>query len=137
VWTQYSAWHSKVLYTIMCWAQLFVWPSVFWAFVSGYVEMKWKLQIFISIHFYITRDKWRLSWSWSYGSWIYNYLCNQCLSPLRLWVRILLMAMCTGCLRFYYESIWITPFLLQSKIARVFHFIRYIILRSSLILCDI
>jgi hypothetical protein len=26
---------------------------------------------------------------WSYGSWIYNYLCNQCLSPLMLWVRIL------------------------------------------------
>jgi len=22
------------------------------------------------------------SWSWSYGSWIYNSLCNQCLSPL-------------------------------------------------------
>jgi len=21
------------------------------------------------------------SWSWSYGSWIYTYLCNQCLSP--------------------------------------------------------
>jgi len=29
-------------------------------------------------------------WSWSYGSCIYNYLCNQCLSPLRLWVQILL-----------------------------------------------
>jgi len=27
-------------------------------------------------------------WSWSYGSWIYNYLCNQCLSPLKLWLRI-------------------------------------------------
>ena len=27
-------------------------------------------------------------WSWSYGSWIYNYLCNQCLSSLKLWVRI-------------------------------------------------
>ena len=27
-------------------------------------------------------------WPWSYGSWIYNYLCNQCLSPLKLWVRI-------------------------------------------------
>ena len=25
-------------------------------------------------------------WSWSYGSWIYNYLCNQCLSPLTLWI---------------------------------------------------
>jgi hypothetical protein len=23
----------------------------------------------------------------SYGSWIYNYLCNQCLSSLQLWVR--------------------------------------------------
>jgi hypothetical protein len=29
------------------------------------------------------------SWSWLYGSWIYNYLCNQCLSPLKLWVWIL------------------------------------------------
>ena len=28
------------------------------------------------------------SWPWSYGSWIYNYLCNRCLSPLMLWVRI-------------------------------------------------
>ena len=28
------------------------------------------------------------SWSWSDGSWIYNYLCNQCLSPLMLWFRI-------------------------------------------------
>ena len=29
------------------------------------------------------------SWSWSYyDSWIYIYLCNQCLSPLTLWVRI-------------------------------------------------
>ena len=26
----------------------------------------------------------------SYGSWIYNYLCNQCLSTLTLWVWILL-----------------------------------------------
>jgi len=28
----------------------------------------------------------QLLFSWSYGSWIYNYLCNQCLSPLKLWV---------------------------------------------------
>ena len=26
-------------------------------------------------------------WSWSYDSWINNYLCYQCLSPLKLWVR--------------------------------------------------
>ena len=36
-----------------------------------------------------------VSWSWSYGSWIYNYLCNQCLSPLKLCVQIPLMARCT------------------------------------------
>jgi len=35
------------------------------------------------------------SWPWSYGSWIYNYLCNQCLSPLMLWVRILIRERCT------------------------------------------
>jgi hypothetical protein len=28
------------------------------------------------------------SWSWSYGSWSYNYQCNQWLSQLILWVRI-------------------------------------------------
>ena len=35
------------------------------------------------------------SWPWSYGSWIYNYLCNQCLSPLMLWVRISTRVRCT------------------------------------------
>jgi hypothetical protein len=28
------------------------------------------------------------SWSWPYGSWINNYLCYQCISPLKLRVRI-------------------------------------------------
>jgi len=34
-------------------------------------------------------------WSWSYDSWIYKYLCNQCLSPLKLRVRVPFMARCT------------------------------------------
>ena len=38
----------------------------------------------IYIYTYILRP------SWSYGSWIYIYLCNQCLSPLKLLVWILL-----------------------------------------------
>ena len=37
----------------------------------------------------------RPSWSWSYGSWIYNYVYIQCLSALNLWVRIPLMTVCT------------------------------------------
>ena len=35
------------------------------------------------------------SWPWAYGSWIYNYLWNQCLSSLMLWVRISIRARCT------------------------------------------
>jgi hypothetical protein len=31
------------------------------------------------------------SWSWPYGSWIYNNISNQCISPLTLQVRIPLM----------------------------------------------
>jgi hypothetical protein len=34
-------------------------------------------------------------WSWSYGSWIYNYICNQGLSPLKLWFQIPFMARCS------------------------------------------
>jgi len=34
------------------------------------------------------RDIQGLSWSWSYGSWIYNYLCNQCLSP---WIFLVVL----------------------------------------------
>ena len=36
-----------------------------------------------------------LSWPWTNGSWIYNYLCNQCQSPLTLSVRISIRARCT------------------------------------------
>jgi hypothetical protein len=35
------------------------------------------------------------SWPWSNNSWIYNYLCNQWLSPLMLWVRFSIRARCT------------------------------------------
>jgi len=32
---------------------------------------------------------------WLYGSWIYNYLFNQYISPLKLWVRTPFMVRCT------------------------------------------
>jgi hypothetical protein len=46
------------------------------------------------------KKRWPL-WSWLYGSWIYNYLCNQCLSPLKLWVRTPFMARYT-----WYNIMW-------------------------------
>jgi hypothetical protein len=51
-----------------------------------------KIRWAVCIYFILTR--WPL-WPWSYGMWIYNYLCNQCLSPLMLWVRISIRARCT------------------------------------------
>ena len=40
-------------------------------------------------HPWVINDEWGPSWSWSYGSWIYNYLYNtgKYLSPLKLRVR--------------------------------------------------
>jgi len=35
------------------------------------------------------------SWPWSYGSLIFNFLCNQCILSLKLWVRTPFMARCT------------------------------------------
>ena len=54
-------------------------------------------------------------WSWSYGSWIYNYLCNQYLSPLRLWVRIpprwsvLDTTLCDKVCQWLAEGRWFAP----------------------------
>jgi hypothetical protein len=49
---------------------------------------------------------------WSYGSWIYNYLYNQCLLPLT-WFRILTRARCItlcdkGC-QWLLTGRWISP----------------------------
>jgi len=51
----------------------------------------------ISCDFFFLSYKKGPSWSWSYGSWIYSYLCNQCISPLTLWIRTPLMSRCTRC----------------------------------------
>jgi hypothetical protein len=54
-----------------------------------------------------------LLWIYWYVSWIYNYICNQCLSPLNLCVRILLRCIivyyliyqyCTGQISVYFCS---------------------------------
>jgi len=55
----------------------------------------------------------RMSWPWSYGSLIYNYLCNRWLSPLMLWVRISTRARCTmlcdKVCQWLTTSRWLTP----------------------------
>jgi hypothetical protein len=57
---------------------------------KGAVCFVWSSCFFYVICIYSRRYLLGVSWWWSYGSWIYNYLCNQCLSPLTLWVQTLL-----------------------------------------------
>ena len=49
----------------------------------------------------------RALWSWWYGSWIYNNLSNQCLSPLKLWFRTPFIARCIRYNIMLY-SLWVT-----------------------------
>ena len=59
-------------------------------------------------------------WLWSYGSWIYNYLCYQCLSPLKLWVRIpprrgvLDTSLCDKVCQWFAAGRWFSPGTLVS-----------------------
>ena len=55
----------------------------------GIVPTVWYFFVFHSI---LQRTMIHMGPPWSYGSWIYSYLCNQCLSPLMLWVRISIRA---------------------------------------------
>jgi hypothetical protein len=50
--------------------------------------------------------------SWSYGSWIYIYLFNHCLSPLKLWVWIPLMERCTKYIMWFCQ--WLATSLVFS-----------------------
>ena len=80
IFSVYGAWHSPYTFTTMIRNQVFhiitrqlhgesiLYPST-WNVLGSSMG-------------------WGSLWSWMYGSWIYNYLCNQCLSPYTLLARI-------------------------------------------------
>jgi hypothetical protein len=66
-----------------------------WKFYEYIRIIIFRVSIHSTCHIVIFFSIEGLSWSWSCGSWIYNYLCNQCLSSLTLLIPIPLMARCT------------------------------------------
>jgi hypothetical protein len=79
------------------------------------------------------------SWSWSYGSWSYDYQCNQCLSPLKWWVRTLFMARCTDTIlcdkvcQWLATGQWVSPGTPVSSINKTNrHYITEILLKVAL-----
>jgi hypothetical protein len=73
-------------------------------------------------------------WPWSYGRWIYNYQCNQCLSPLTLWVRNSIRARCTILCDKVYQGLatglWFSLVSSTNKTDR--HYITEILLKVAL-----
>jgi hypothetical protein len=83
---------------------LWLWTHSFWYRRFYFIAILWYCEInaiLIPLLYPPYRPTEVPSWSWSYGCWIYNYLHNQCLSPLKLWVRVPLMAKLTG-----YNFMW-------------------------------
>ena len=94
-WTKYLfCWTKAELFVFLF---LFFWPLYCLSFVElrllitpllssncSYVKQQ------TSNHSFSPKNSFplRLGPSWSYDSWIYNNICNQCISPLTLWVRI-------------------------------------------------
>ena len=71
----------------------------------------------LELCFFIYWKRGRPSWTWSYGSWIYNYLCNQCLSPLNIvssWWAEILLKVALNTINQTYISIEFVKFILQT-----------------------
>ena len=77
--------------------------NIFAVFVLCWSHYSWLCYLYIE----------GTSWPWSYGSWIYNCLCNQCLSPLMSWVRITIRArrtsLCDKVCQRLATGLWFSP----------------------------
>jgi hypothetical protein len=96
---------------------LFVCLIVFNATFNNISIISWRSVLLVEETGGLGENHWLVtegpSWPWSYGSWNYNYLCNQCLSPLMLWVRISIRARCTtlfvNACQWLVTSQWFSP----------------------------
>ena len=75
--------HERHLIWKLCWTPI-------------YVKKTNKTYNFTYYDTPITKWHW---WPWSYGSWIYSYLCHLCMSPLKFYSRF--MARCSQ-----YNNMW-------------------------------
>jgi len=76
--------------------------------------------------------------SWMYGSLIYNYLCDQCLSPLTLWDRIPLRrgvlntTLCDKVYQSLVADLWFSPGTPVSFTNKTYHHDVDILLKVAL-----
>ena len=79
----------------------------------------------------LNKVSWSWSWQWPYGNLIYNYLWNQCLSPLRLRVQSTPMTTLfdKGC-QWLKAGMWFSPVSSTNKTDR--NYIAEILLKVAL-----
>ena len=92
--------HFKAAINICPYVHRFMYTPIYCSYICSCHEYSWNTTIdqSFSLQFVVPyivllyrcacHYKKGASWSWSYGSRIYNYLCNWCLLPLALWDRI-------------------------------------------------
>jgi hypothetical protein len=94
---RFSSSCCRCLWIVLFWFPLTVFSNIYLTSISIPLQIKTQklLWIIIEVEDKFTYSAKGPSWPRSYGSWIYNYLCNQCLSPLMLWVWISMQERCT------------------------------------------
>ena len=87
-------WQDCEQFQILMIRFIFSWSKNKRVFFTRHVTNFGKVMVYSPILTYVKkyiilwRDFRNCEVPWSYGSWIYDYLCNQCLSPLKFWVPI-------------------------------------------------
>ena len=86
--------------------QMFYWGYALKINRRSTMTFEWRCYIYCLIRGRCGRDC-------IHGSWIYNYLCNRCLTPLMLWVRISIRARCTQLCdkvcQWFVAGLWFSP----------------------------
>jgi hypothetical protein len=103
--------HNQLIYMILINKKKYIWVlvEVLRAQTHRAVKLRWPGWPFPSLT------------TWSYGSCIYNYICNQCLSPQTLWVRIPLMrdvldaTLCDKVCQWLATGRWFPPLIKLSR----------------------
>ena len=93
---------------------------LFWKFAKINFIFANKVHIFYIHYIFLQCDEGQL-WSWLYDSWNYHYLCNKCLSPLKLrvqscsWGGVLDTTLCNKVCQSLTAGQWFSPGTLVSS----------------------
>ena len=117
-----TIWNKSILFRLFLWYLQTLLKSVFIHILSlnHRPHITWNHCKGLKLHYaqnsLLIHSKYRMNRRGRDRSWIYNYLCNQCLSPHTLWVRIpprrdvLDATLCDKVCQWLATDRWFSPF---------------------------